>query len=170
MHKIYGLLFIVLTINAYGKTLVSLLKGIENNHTLHMQYKQQPFACTPYGIETVSELVYLTDVNTSCMQYLYEFRVIDPNEQYFAVQNLRIEQQYRVEGIEGKCLLHLSSGHSYSEALLEKGYARIPLGTRYKDPIIRYRFKQAERRAKVKKAGLWSNVNIRNCFLMVTPE
>lgn len=170
MYKIFGLLFVVLAVNAYGKTIVSLLKGIENNHTLHMQYRQQPFVCTPYGIETVSELVYLTDVNSSCIQYLKEFRLSDPNEQYFAVQNLWIEQQYSVEGIEGKCLLHLSSGNSYSEALLAKGYARIPIGARYKDSIIRYRFKQAEKRAKTKKAGLWSDVNVRNCFLMVTPE
>lgn len=167
MYKIYWLFCMVLVLNSHGKNLVSLLKGIESNHVLHMQYKRQPFICTPYGVETVSELVDSTDVNSSCMQYLKEFRLTDPNEKYFAIQTLWIEQQYSVEGVEGRCLLHLSSGHSYSEALLEKGYARMPIGARYKDPVLRYRFKQAERRAKTNRAGLWSDVNVRNCFLMV---
>ena len=170
MRKICCLFLFVLSVNVQAKSIAAFLKTIESNHLLHMNYRQIPFICKPYGIETLSELVYRTDVNSSCMGYLKEYRIVDPNEKFFAVQNLRIEQQYRVEGIGNECLLHHSSGHSYSEALLENGYARIPPQLRYKDTILRHRFKQAERRAKIKKAGIWSDVNVRNCFLMVNEK
>ncbi len=135
-----------------------------------MKYKQKAFVCKPYGIESVSELVQRTDVNSSCMQYLKEFRRADPKEKFFAALSLHVEQQYSVEGMEDSCLLHLSSGYSYSEALLENGYARIEPGQRYEDPLLRYRFKQAVESAKKNKSGIWSDVNVRHCFLMQEEE
>jgi len=165
MKKICGLLFIVFMMNLKAESVLALLKGIENNHTLHMTYKMHAFICKPYGVETVSELLQRTDVNSSCMGYLLDFRMSDPKEKSFAHSLLHIQQQYSVEGISDLCLLHLSSGNSYSEALLEKGYARIPPAQLFEDEILRYRFKQAVKRAKVTKAGLWSDVNAKNCFL-----
>jgi len=165
MKKVYGLLCIVFIASLESKSIVALLKGVENNHTLHMIYKNQAFICKPYGVETVSELVLRTDVNSSCMGYLLDFRLSHPKEMFFAEYSLHVQQQYSTEGISGLCLLHLSSGHSYSEALLEKGYARVPVGKSYEDEVLRYRFNQAVLRAKNTKAGLWSDVNVENCFL-----
>ena len=168
--KLYVLLFIVFVLNLSSKEIVALLKGIESNHKIHMQYKNKSFMCKPYGIESVSELVYRTDVNSSCKKHLLNFRRADPKEKHFAQMTLHVQQQYSVEGIESLCLLHLSSSHSFSEALLEEGYARIPLSIKYKNILLEDRFQRALKRAKSTKAGMWSDVNVVNCFLVVPKE
>jgi len=166
MIKIYSLLFVVFIASLDAKELVSFLKSIQNNHTLHMKYLQQPFVCKPYGVETLSELVVRTDTNSSCKQSLNAFRQDNPDEQYFAVSFLKIEQQYSVESIQGQCLLHLSSEHSYSEALLEQGYALVSSAMKKDDRVLEYRFKKALMRAKNTKAGIWSDAKVRDCFLL----
>ena len=168
--KLSMLLFIVFVMNLDAKELVALLKGVENNHILHMSYKQTPFVCKPYGIESISQLVERTDVNSSCMGYLNEFRREHPQEKFFAQIHLYVEQQYSVEGLDNLCLLHLSSGSSYSEILLEEGFARIPIGIKYENFILNHRFQRALLRAKSTKAGMWADVNIRNCFLLPPKE
>jgi len=164
------LLFIVFVLNLYSKELVALLKGVESNHILHMSYKQSPFVCKPYGIESVSQLLERTDVNSSCKEYLNEFRREHPQEKFFAQMHLHIQQQYSVKGLGDLCLLHLSSGSSYSEALLEEGYARIPIGITYESFILNHRFQRALLRAKSAKTGMWSDVNVINCFLLPPKE
>lgn len=157
---------IMLTTMMWAESIPALLKQVQNNHTLHMKYQQQGFICTPYGIETISQLVERVDVNSSCQQYLRAFRLADPKEEVFASSLLYPQQQYGVEGIESKCLLYLSHQFSYSERLLEKGYARVIPTIEYKDPILKHRFNKAIKRAKITKAGLWSDPNLRNCFLL----
>lgn len=170
MKILCALLCVVLIWNLEAGTVVALLKSVENNHSLHMKQKQKAFLCKPYGVDTVSQLVLRADVNGSCMEYLKNFRRSDPKEKFFAVSLLYIEQQYSVEGIEDACLLHLTSGYSYSEALLEKGYARVPPGKIYKDSILNNRFMKAEKRAKSTDVGIWADVNLRNCFLLPKEE
>jgi len=165
INKIVSLLFFVFVTFLDAEMLLVLLKKIENNHTLHMTYGQKPFVCTPYGVETVSQLVSRTDVNTTCMQYLVTFREAHPHEKSHAQEILHVQQQYSVEGLKNLCLLSLSNNYSYSESLLEHGYGRIPLTLGYEDPVLDHRFKRALQRAKNTKAGIWSDVNIRNCFL-----
>ncbi|PHR55620.1 MAG: hypothetical protein COA44_10250 [Arcobacter sp.] len=165
--KIQVFLFIVFTSNLFCAEIVAMLKGIENNHKIHMMYKNQPFICKSYGIESISELVIRTDVNSTCVKHLKSFRRSHPKEKYFAQNILHVQQQYTVEAIGSLCLLHLSSGHSLSEALIEEGYARIPFTLRYEDFLLEDRFKRALQRAKSTKAGMWSDANVRNCFLVV---
>ena len=159
------LLFIVFVLNVNAQSIVALLKGIENNHELHMVYNQKAFVCKPYGVESVSELILRIDANSTCITHLDAFRRNHPYEKFFAQMSLYVQQQYSVEGKGDRCLLYLSNEGTYSEALLEKGYARIPLGLQYDDIIMKYRFKKALQRAKSKKLGIWSDVNVRNCFL-----
>lgn len=165
MNRIAFLLFGVFAVQINAQSIVAFLKSIENNHTLHMSYQGKAFVCRPYGVDTISDLAFRTDTNSSCRGYIDDFRRVDPKERFFAAFSLHVEQQYSVEGIEDTCLLHLSSGHSYSEALLEKGYARISAFQSVEDALLNYRFKKAVKRAKNTKAGMWSDVNIRNCFL-----
>lgn len=167
--KIHVLLFIVFISNAFCIEILALLKGVENNHKIHMVYKNKPFICKSYGIESISELVLRTDLNSTCMKHLTNFRRANPKEKYFAQMVLNVQQQYTVEGIGPLCLLHLSSGHSLSEALIEEGYGRIPLALKYENFLLEDRFKRALQRAKNTKAGMWSDINVRNCFL-VTPK
>jgi len=164
--KTLVLLFIVFVLNVCSQEIVALLKAVENNHKLHMVYNNQPFVCTPYGIESVSQLVLRTDVNSTCMKHLENFRQVFPKEKYFVQMTLHVQQQYTVEGIGSLCLLHLSSEHSLSEALVEEGYARIPFFLEYDDVILEDRFKKALKRAQKAKAGIWSDINIENCFLI----
>jgi Staphylococcal nuclease homologue len=167
--KIQVLLFIVFVLNALSAEIVALVKGIETNHKIHMVYKNQPFICKPYGIESISELILRTDVKSTCMKHLTNFRRSNPKEKYFTQMTLHVQQQYTVEGIGSLCLLHLSSGHSLSEALIEEGYARIPFALKYENFLLEDRFERALQRAKNTKAGMWSDINVRNCFL-VTPK
>jgi len=163
-------LFIIFSLIAHANSLVSLVKGVENNHKIHMSYQQKPFVCIPYGVETISQLFLRVDVNSSCRASLSAYRKANPKESFFAQTHLELGQQYSVEGVEGLCLLHLSSENSYSEALLEDGYARIPLSMKYKDEVLDYRFKRARLRAKIKEAGMWSDAKVRNCFLIPAKE
>jgi len=165
MKKIFVVLILLISF-VYAEDIVALLKRVENNAVLHMNYKQQAFLCQPYGVETVQELLDRTDVNSSCKRYLQEFRLAYPKEKSFAASSLHIQQQYSVTAIEGKCLLNLSSGYSYSEVLIEKGYARLLPSYTFEDALIDYRFKRAVKRAKIKEAGIWSDINVRNCFLL----
>ncbi len=155
---------------ALAEPIVALLKGVESNHLLHMSYQQQHFTCKPFGVETVSELSERLDVNSSCHAYLRAFRLAHPDEKAYASITLQVQQQYSVEGIKGECLLSLSSGHSYSEALLEAGYARLPIGFAYEDFVLKRRFYRARKRAQSNRAGIWSDANIRNCFLIRKEE
>lgn len=164
MKKTYIMLCVLIFMNADAQVLVALLKSVENNHTLHMRYQQQPFVCTPYGVETVSQLLLKTDLNSSCMQAINDFRASHPEEKFFAISTLYIEQQYSVEGLEEACLLHLSSSHSYSETLLEKGYARISALLQFKEFELYERFEQAQLRAKKKNEGIWSDGKVQGCF------
>jgi len=166
MLRIFSLFLFLFVTFLHAETVLSLLTSIENNHTLHMLHKQKKFVCTPYGVETISQLVSRTDINSSCMNHLYDFRQAHPQENSFAHKILHIQQQYSAEGANEGCLLYLSSNHSYSESLIEHGYGRIPVSFRYEDRILEYRFKRAQQRAKKRKAGIWSDVNIRNCFLV----
>jgi hypothetical protein len=167
--KIQFLIFIVLVWSLDAKSIVALLKSVEDNDNLHMVYQQKDFVCKPYGIQSINALISSIDVNSSCMTYLMDFRKSNPKEKFFAQVSLEVQQLYSVKGVEGKCLLHLSSGHTYSEAILEAGYARIPITLKYDDPLLKYRFKRALQRAKSSKLGIWSDVNVRNCFL-VSPK
>jgi len=166
IKKIFSLLFVVYVTLLDAETLLVLLKGIEDNHTLHMTYGQKAFVCEPYGVETVSQLIQGTDVSTTCMRYLLEFRKANPKEKFYAQEIFHVQQQYSVEGVDGKCLLNLSSNNSYSEALLENGYGRIPMTFKYENPVLHERFKRAVQRAKNTNAGIWSDTNIRECFLI----
>lgn len=163
--RFYLIIITILISNLESKEILALLNGIENNHTLHMKHKQIPFVCKPYGIQTVSELINSTDMNSSCKKHIQEFRLANPKEKYFAKSLLHVYQQYNVEGIKGLCMLNISSGYSYSELLLEHGYARITPNQLYKDVLIKHRFDKAVKRAKKKSAGIWSDINVRNCFL-----
>ncbi len=166
IKKIFTLIFVICVTLSDAKNLSSLLKGIENNHTLHMIYGQKPFVCEPYGIETVSQLVQRTDVNSTCMKHLIEFRTANPKEKFYAHEILYVQQQYGVEGVAGKCLLSLSRNHSYSESLLENGYARVPLAFTYESLELHERFMRALRRAQQRKAGIWSEPTMIECFLI----
>lgn len=165
MIKIQILLFIVFVWNLRCESVVALLKSVEDNDNLHMVYKQKEFICKPYGIQSINELISSVETNSSCMNYLQDFRKSYPKEKFFAQMRLHVQQKYSVEGIDGKCLLYLSSSHTYSEAILEAGYARMPITLKHDDSFLKYRFKRALQRAKSSKLGIWSDVNVRNCFL-----
>ena len=164
MPKLF-LVFIMLSISLYAQGALSLLKKVENNSALHMSYKQQDFVCKPYGVETVEELLERSDVNSSCKYFLNEFRKEHPKEKVFAASSLHQQQLYSVSGIKQRCLLHLSTGYSYSEALLERGYARVLPDYTFTDVILKYRFTRAVKRAKINRAGLWSDTKVKDCFL-----
>ncbi len=165
MGRRFSLLFLMIVTFVDADTLLGLLKKIENNHTLHMTYQQKSFVCTPYGVETVSQLVLRTDVNSTCLKYLNDFRQAYPYEKPFAQTILHVQQLYSVEGKKDRCLLKLRSDHSYSESLIEHGYGRIPLAFEFEDEILKYRFIRAQQRAQKTKAGIWSDMDMRNCFL-----
>lgn len=166
MKKIYCLLLVVFIINLDANEVISILKGVQNNHTLHMKHLQQPFICRPFGVETIRQFLIRKDISTSCRQSLESFIEANPEEQYFALHVLKIEQQYSAEKFQDSCLLHLSSGHSYSEALLEHGYARIVPDLQYKNAELKYRFNRAFEGAKRSKNGIWSNAEVSKCFLL----
>jgi len=131
-----------------------------------MKYKNSSFVCKPYGVETVSELILRADVNTTCLNHLQKFRLQNPYEKYYAASILHSEQFYSVKGVDDRCMLFINSAKSYSEEMLEKGYARIDPAFVYKDYLLEHRFKLAVKRAKSKKSGIWSNIDIVNCFLL----
>lgn len=170
MKRICCLLYVVFICNLEAGSIVAFLKSIENNHTLHMSYKGKAFICKSYGIETVGELALRIDTNSSCRRYIDDFRLSNPKEEFFGALSLHVEQQYSVEGVDNACLLHLSSGHSYSEALLENGYARISPNQISNLSLLKHRFEKAVKRAKNTRAGMWSDINIRNCFLLAKKE
>jgi hypothetical protein len=166
MKKIYGLLGIAFMASLDAQEVLAILKSVQNNHTLHMNHMQQPFVCKPYGVVALSELVLKTDINSSCRQSIHMFRQENPQEKYFAISLLKIEQQYSVESISGLCMLHLSSEHSYSEALLEQGYALVSPKMKKDDKVLEQRFEKALIRAKKTKAGIWSDTAVKECFLL----
>ena len=110
-----------------------------------------------------------TDVNSSCKKHLNNFRLSNPKEKYFVQMSLHVRQQYTIEAMGSLCLLKLSNDYSLSEALIEEGYARIPLFLKYENPLLEYKFKKALQRAKHMKSGMWSDFKVKNCFLL-TPK
>jgi len=164
MKKIVTIVFLALLVLANEKP--ALLKSVENNSVLHMSYKQVHFTCVAYGVETLDMLVQRSDTNTSCQQKVADFRENNPKEKNYAVNLFHVQQQYGVRSVENRCLLLLSFAHSYSEELIEMGYARIDPLIKYESEEILYRFSKALKRAKREKNGIWKNEDMVNCFLV----
>ena len=165
MMRVFILILIVSS-SFFAQDKLALLIKVTNNTTLHMKYQQTPFLCQPYGVETLDALANRQDVNGSCKQVLQRFRENQPKEKFYAQMLFHVQQQYTVRAVDDRCLLLLSFAHSYSEKLLEKGYARILPTLVYKDELLQYRFLQAVKRAKREKNGIWQDEDFEMCFLL----
>ena len=69
IKTILSLFFVIFVTLLDAETLLVLLKGIENNHILHMTYGQKSFVCKPYGVEKYY-------VQMACCRIVHKIRAV----------------------------------------------------------------------------------------------
>ena len=153
MKSLVSIIFLPLCLYA-GGPLLGVLKNVEDNRFTEFGIKEYSYRCQPYGVLTLEELVEKSGPQSRCRESVEKFYAVEPLSRHFAQRLLKREQLYHIEPKEKGCVLYAKGMRSYSELLLAEGLAvRKPL---FNDEEWLYRFKQAQKKAKYEKKGLWN--------------
>jgi len=122
----FGLFFIHLSmIPLWAEIPVALLKGIQNNSSMVLNYRNMGIVCEPFGIKPL-EIIQKESANQDeCSKAISNMYRHNPFAKHFAKQKLHLEQTYHFGIIEKKCILYGNGPESYSEMLLSEGLAVI---------------------------------------------
>ena len=79
---------------------------------------------------------------------------------------LHKEQKYFLKGLKEDCFIMLNGGVSFSEHLLEKGFAKLQkkLDEKFLNSTLYKKLTRSQRRAEYHKRGIWEDPTLANCF------
>ena len=86
---------------------------------------------------------------------------MNPNLETYAQRNFKIYQNYHIEFKNNRCIIYISGEKNYSELLLERGLGIIM--PNFQDKEFSYMFKNAQKRAKKVRRGVYKNNIFINC-------
>lgn len=150
------LLGLMMVTVAYAEQpLLGVLEKIESNRYLTFSLNQKNYQCQPYGILTLDELLQESSLESRCKEVVTRLYRQDPRIRHFGQLSLKRFQQYHVEPKGARCTVYASGSRSYAQMLLREGLGmRKPL---LFDELWLFRWKQAQKRARNEKLGLWKN-------------
>jgi hypothetical protein len=153
----------ILFLPSFAKEPVSyFLESIYSNTLLKFRYKNNQFFCQPYGVIGIDKILKNKNINKTCKKAFKDFIISNPDLINYTKIKLYVEQKYRIDFKENKCLIFSSGKKVLSEELLYKGLA-IPK-TPIKDEEYRYRFQKAYKSAKKAKRGIWKTPLLKTCI------
>jgi endonuclease YncB( thermonuclease family) len=144
----------------------ALLLEVDNDYMFHFSYHDTAFYCRPAAIDTIDQLSLYPDKSKVCLEQAQSFIKKHPyaNKQY--AYKLHEEQKYEVVGLKDECFVMLNAGVSFSEHLLEQGFAKLRTNlsseflqtTEYKNLL------RSQQRAEYHRRGIWSDDILPKCF------
>ncbi len=164
MARLLGTLFF--TTALLHANFSALLLSVRNDYLFHFTYENIAFYCRPAAITTIDQLFFYPKLPKVCKEVANKFLKKHPyaNKQY--AYKLHEEQKYFLKGYKEDCFVMLNAGTSFSEHLLEEGFAKLQnnlddeflMSTHYK------KLKLAQDRAEYHQKGIWEDPILSNCF------
>jgi endonuclease YncB( thermonuclease family) len=146
--------------------LSALLLGARSDYLFHFSYNDIAFYCRPAAVTTIDQLLLTPKLPKVCKEQAHNFLRKHPyaNKQY--AYKLHEEQKYYLLGLKQDCFIMLNGGVSFSEHLLEKGFAKLQnnLDDAFLTSTMYKKLKRAEQRAEYHKRGIWEDPILANCF------
>lgn len=160
------LLFLSFCFSLSSANFSALLLHVKNDYLFHFSYENRAFYCRPAAVITIDQLLLRTDLQPVCRKKAQQFINKYPyaNKQY--AYKLHEEQKYFIIGFKEACFVMLNAGISFSEHLVEEGFAKLQEklnenflnSTRYKKLL------RSQNRAIYHKRGIWEDPTLPNCF------
>lgn len=144
----------------------ALLINSESDALFHFRYQGRAFSCEPAAIVTLTQLYYSKGLAEGCRKALVAFAQKYP---YAAKQHhylLHEDQTYYIHPYKEKCFIMLNGGISYSEYLVENGFAKMQSTFEngfFGSPLYQ-KLQKAQKRATYHGRGLWKDPMVSSCF------
>lgn len=144
----------------------ALLLHVNSDYLFHFSYNDIAFFCRPAAITTIDQLLMYPDKPKVCRQKAQLFLRKYPyaNQQY--AYKLHEEQKYALIGHNDECFVMLNAGVSFSEHLLEQGFAKLQshLDEEFLNSTQYKNLKKSQDRAEYHNRGIWEDPVLSNCF------
>lgn len=146
--------FVVLLSHLYSEEpqLSQYMQSIDNSDII-FKYQQNQFHCYPYGVFTFEKLLENKKAIAECKESVKKFYKKVPQAKSFARVHYELYQFYHLEKMKNQCIIYSNGTKSYSEVLLENGYAL--LDQNLNDEVWKFKFYRAQKRAEILKKGVW---------------
>lgn len=141
---------------------LATLRSVSENEYQTFSIGMFQFTCRPYGVLTIDELYYKSELDSECRKSINEFYLQNPMSRYFSENLLKIRQLYHIEFKENRCILYTKGKLTMSELLIKKGLGVIK--PRFKDKEFEYPLKKAYDYAKRLEVGLFKNKITNSCI------
>lgn len=144
----------------------ALLLHVKSDDLFHFSYENVAFYCRPAAITTIDQLRLNAQAQPVCRDKAKNFIQKYPfsNKQY--AYKLHEEQKYLLVGFKKDCFVMLDAGTSFSEHLLEKGFAKLQnkLEDSFLNSTLYKKLKRSQDRAEYHKRGIWEDPVLAHCF------
>ena len=145
---------------------LALLLHTKSDYLFHFSYKDRAFYCRPAAITTIEQLLFKPELQPVCKQKAQQFIKKYPyaNKQY--AYKLHEEQKYLLIGFKEDCFVMLNAGISFSEHLIEEGFAKLQesLDENFLNSTMYKKLLRSQNRAAYHKRGIWEDPVLPNCF------
>lgn len=148
--------------------ITALLLQVDNNAQAHFSYEDSAFSCKHAAIITLTQLYHSKNSDTSCQRAIEGFIKKHPYISYEAKAIFHTMQKYHLIAFKKACFVMLNGGVSFSEHLLEKGYAMLDdriAKSQFSKTALYAKLLEAQNRAQYHQKGIWSNQVVVNCFV-----
>ena len=150
----------------------ALLLSARSDYLFHFSYNDIAFYCRPAAVTTIDQLLFFPKLPKVCKEQSHKFIRKYPyaNKQY--AYKLHEEQKYYLLGLKEDCFVMLNAGVSFSEHLLEEGFAKLQtkLDDEFLNSTLYKKLKKAQDRAEYHKKGVWEDAVLSNCFQITFDE
>jgi hypothetical protein len=144
-----------------------ILEGIVGNNLMRYSIKSAPFFCYSAAVNTHETFINSPNTTQACQTLMQKFIKKNPKMVYAHSYVLHEDITYMIEPHEGNsCFLYLNGGTTYSEYLVEKGFALLKNSHDgdFAKSVAYEKLTRAQARAKYHKKGVWGNARLANCF------
>ena len=146
--------------------ITAILLYTKSDYLFHFSHKNIAFYCRPAAITTIDQLLLTPEIKPVCKNLAENFIKKYPysNKQY--AYKLHEEQKYHLLGYRKDCFVMLNAGTSFSEHLLEEGFAKLQnkLDDVFLNSTMYKKLKRSQDRAEYHKRGVWEDPVLANCF------
>ena len=120
------------------------------------------FECRPYGVLSIDRLYSSSKDGSTCQQNIDKFYAKNPKSKYYVDALLENKQMYHLEIKDNECIIYAKGQITLSELLLKDGLAiKKPM---FRDEEFESYFTIAQRKAKIKRIGLWDENIFNSCI------
>ena len=165
MNKIIALLLLqLLFINPLqaSEPVLAMLLTVYSNDMQKFSIGSYSVTCKSYGVVSLDELMRHANINATCKKSIKNFQRKNPLLNYLSEGLLHVQQLYHIDFRKKSCIIYAKGELTLAEILLENGLAQV--SQKLSDKYLLYRYKNAQRRAKFNKKGMFSSRVATDCL------